>query len=161
MKKRPLFSPLIACLALSAMAASGSPALAEVENVSIPVEIAFDVPCVNGGAGETVVLTGDLHFLVSTTLNGNIARTKFHFQPQGISGYGSITGDKYQGTGVTQGQLKSSLENGQASVTMINNFRIIGQGPGNNFLVHENTHLTINANGDVTAFVDNFTADCK
>ena len=31
----------------------------------------------------------------------------------------------------------------------------------NNFLVHENTHVTVNANGEVTASVDNFSVDCK
>ena len=43
----------------------------------------------------------------------------------------------------------------------MNNFRIIGQGPGNNFLVHETFHVTINANGVVTATVDNFSVECK
>src|SRR5438128_141126 len=28
--------------------------------------------------------------------------------------------------------------------------RVIGPGPGNNYLVHENLHFTINANGTVT-----------
>src|SRR6266567_741998 len=42
-----------------------------------------------------------------------------------------------------------------------NNVRIIGQGPGNNLLVHENAHITINANGTVTVFHDNFSVDCK
>jgi len=44
--------------------------------------------------------------------------------------------------------------------TSVNNFRIIGQGPGNNSVVHENTHITINANGTITASVDNFKATC-
>jgi hypothetical protein len=43
----------------------------------------------------------------------------------------------------------------------VNNFRIIGQGKGNNFLVHENLHLTINANGVATAVHDNFSIDCR
>src|SRR6266571_2847053 len=30
-----------------------------------------------------------------------------------------------------------------------------------NFLIHENFHITINANGRVTAFVDNFSVDCR
>src|SRR6266704_1863397 len=36
-----------------------------------------------------------------------------------------------------------------------------GQASGNNFLIHENFHITINANGRVTAFVDNFSVDCR
>ncbi len=70
--------------------------------------------------------------------------------PQGISGVGLDTGDKYQGAGVTQDHFKGSFNNGQFNQTFVNNFRIIGQGPGNNFLVHENFRLTINANGEVT-----------
>jgi hypothetical protein len=131
------------------------------ENVSFPVDILIDIPCANGGAGETVTLTGDLHIIMTFVVNGNMVRGKYHFQPQGISGFGSVTGDRYQATGVTQGQFKASLKDGKALVTSENNFRIIGQGPGNNFLVHENLHLSINANGDVATAVDHLGIDCK
>jgi hypothetical protein len=33
--------------------------------------------------------------------------------------------------------------------------KIIGQGPGTNLLIHENFHLSINANGTLTALIDN------
>ena len=85
-------------------------------------------------------------------------RIKTHTQPQGISGQGLTTGDKYQATGVTQDQFNVTV--GQEE-TFVNNFRMIGQGPGNNFLVHETFHITINADGTVTTVVDNFGADCK
>ena len=77
-------------------------------------------------------------------------------------GSGETTGDKYQATGVTKASsFKASFQNGQAQQTFVNNFRIIGQGPGNNFLVHEVAHITFNANGIVTVFHDSFTIDCK
>lgn len=47
------------------------------------------------------------------------------------------------------------------NVTFVNNFRIIGQGPDNNFLVHENLHMTVNPNGALTSFVDNFSLTCQ
>jgi hypothetical protein len=59
---------------------------------------------------------------------------------------------------VTQSHF--NLKAGQQE-TDINNFRIIGQGPGNNFLVHDNFHISVNANGVVTSFHDNFGVDCK
>lgn len=127
----------------------------------IPIELAVFIPCANGGAGEDVLLTGSLHILSSFTINGNIVRGKSHFQPQGISGTGLSTGDKYQATGVTQDDFKGSFINGQFQQSFINNFRIIGQGPGNNYLVHTNFHVTVNANGVLTTVVDNFSADCK
>ncbi len=43
----------------------------------------------------------------------------------------------------------------------MNNFRIIGQGEGNNFLIHVNGHFTVNANGEVTVANVNFSADCR
>ncbi len=130
-------------------------------NVKIPVTIGVSIPCAAGGAGEEVFLSGYMHSLFHSTVNGNNFTTKVHTQPQGISGTGLTTGDKYQGTGVTQETLGGSFVNGQFSDTFVNNFRIIGQGRGNNYLVHETFHVTFNASGELTAFVDNFSVECK
>lgn len=144
------------------LAVLAAPVQAEVvDNESIDINLVVFVPCANGGAGELVELNGPLHILTTFNINGNNVRGKSHFQPQGISGFGLDTGDKYQATGATQDHFKGSFDNGQFNQTFVNNFRIIGQGPGNNFLVHENFHLTINANGEVTTVHDNFSVDCK
>ena len=128
------------------------------ENLKIPTGLVVFVDCANGGAGELVLLDGDLHVLTHITANKNGFHIKSHFQPQGISGTGQTTGDKYQATGVTQDQF--NLGPGE-TYTAINNFRSIGQGPGTNFLVHSTFHYTINANGELTVVVDNFRAECK
>ena len=131
----------------------------QTQNSVFPIDLAIFIPCANGGAGEDVVLSGNLHDLFHVTEDGHGGvHVKAHDSPQGISGIGQATGAKYQGTGVTQSEF--NLKVGQQD-TEINNFRIIGQGPGNNFLVHDNFHLTVNANGVVTSFHDHFTADCK
>jgi hypothetical protein len=57
--------------------------------------------------------------------------------------------------------ISGSLQNGQFETTFVNNFRIIGQGPGNNFLVHETAHITINADGTVRVNHDNLSTECK
>lgn len=46
-------------------------------------------------------------------------------------------------------------------VTFVNNFRVIGQGRDNNLSVHENPHMTVNPNGALTSFVDNFSLTCQ
>jgi hypothetical protein len=144
------------------LVALATPAQAAVEvNTSFDTFLVVFVPCANGGAGEIVDLQGPLHVLISFTINGNKVSGDSHFQPQGISGVGESTGDTYHATGVTQDHFDGSFNNGQFNETFINNFRIIGQGPGNNFLIHENFHVTINANGDLTSFHDNFSVDCK
>jgi hypothetical protein len=75
-----------------------------------------------------------------------------------VSGNGLTTGLKYQATGVTQGEFSGKI--GFES-TFINRFDIIGQGPNNNFSVHETMHITVNANGTETSFFDNFGVECK
>jgi hypothetical protein len=150
-----IFATIAAALLLTPTAAQS----AVVLNESFPVTIEVFVPCAAGGAGELVVLEGNLHGLITVTENANHLSIKTHFQPQGISGTGLTTGDKYQATGVTQDHFKIGI--GAETFTFVNNFRIIGQGPGNNFLVHQTFHLTFNANGQLTATVDNFSVECK
>lgn len=155
-------SPRAIVCVLAALASAILPANAAVQvNDRTDISLSVFIPCAAGGAGELVDLTGPLHTLMTFTINGNNVSGFFHFQPQGISGTGETTGDKYQGTGVTQESFKTSLQNGQANMTFVNNFRIIGQGAGNNFLVHETLHITINADGNVTVFHDNFSVECK
>jgi len=147
------------CIALLVLAALQISHAAVITNVSVPVNIPVFIPCAAGGTGELVVLSGDLHVLVRFTRSksGGV-HAAAHFQPQGISGVGQTTGEKYQATGVTQDEFNARIG---VEETFVNNFRIIGQARGNNFLIHENFHITINANGRVTAFVDNFRVDCR
>jgi hypothetical protein len=147
-------------LAVVLLTISVQPIHAAVQtNVKVPVNIGVFIPCAADGAGEVVFLTGNLHVLLRFTMDqaGGIHATS-HFQPQGISGNGQTTGDKYQGTGVTQDEFNAKVG---VEETLINNFRIVGQGPGNNVLIHENIHITFNANGVPTASVDNFSVDCR
>jgi hypothetical protein len=94
----------------------------------IPIDIGVFVPCALNGAGEVVLLSGDLHVLFHFTDDG---AGGFHVMseanPQGISGTGLTSGDKYQGTGVTRQNFNSGAPLPFNS-TFVNNFRIIGEG---------------------------------
>jgi hypothetical protein len=161
-RRRGLFIRLSALTLVLSAVFSGSARAAVTENDKISFDgFTMFVPCANGGAGEFVVFTGNLHVLTTFTINGNNVSGKYHFQPEGLTGVGQTTGDKYHGTGGTQGTFKGSLQNGQYQQTDVNNFRLIGQGPGNNFLVHDVVHTTINANGTVSTVVDQHSVDCK
>ena len=138
------------------------PANAMVEvNDKTDISLTVFIPCAAGGAGEIVDLSGPLHTLISFTITGRNVSGYFHFQPQGISGIGETSREKYHATGVTLETFKNSLQNGLANFTFVNNFRIIGQGSGNNFLVHETLHMTVNANGSLTVIHDNFSIECR
>jgi hypothetical protein len=143
-------------------AVSGASAAAETftESANIPLDLEVFVPCAAGGAGEMVFLSGSLHTQSHFTADGAGGfLTESHFSPQGVSGVGLTSGDKYQATGVTRDSFH--VTGLPYESTFVNNFRIIGQGTGNNYLVHENFHLTVNANGEVTASVDNFRVECR
>ena len=86
------------------------------------------VPCANGGAGEVISGSLQLHILTTVTVNGNKLSAKFHFQPQSSTLVGAITGDAYQATGVTQGSFNGTFRNGLYTETDVNNFRLIGSG---------------------------------
>ena len=157
-KNTTILMLLFAALALFTVQANGAKQINDMSDINLTVF----VPCAAGGAGELVDLNGPLHTLITFTINGNNVSGMAHFQPQGLSGTGEATGDKYQATGVTKdSSFKLSFQNGQANQTFVNNFRIIGQGPGNNYLVHEVAHITFNANGTVTVLHENLSIDCK
>jgi hypothetical protein len=150
----------LALLAILTLAIAAPQTMAQATtntiNVQNPINISVFIPC----AGEIVTLSGDLHTLIHVTQDGRGGtHLKIHNQPQGITGEGEVTGDKYQGTGVTQREINST--GGAFEFTFVNNFRIIGQGTGNNFLVHATLHVTVSANGDVTANVVNTSTECK
>jgi len=86
---------------------------------------------------------------------------KMHFQPQRLNGVGLTTGDKYPGNVVTQEQYNIRPDGLPYEDTFVNNFRIIGQGKGNNYLVHDVWHITTNANGEITADLVHSSVECK
>lgn len=133
---------------------------AVVVNEIIPLDgLTAFVECADGGNGEDVVFTGSLHELVTVTLDANGGfHAKEQDQPQGATGIGQSTGDKYQLVGVYQNKFNGKVG---STFTFVYNFRVIGQGPGNNFLLHETVHYTVNANGTTTVFHGNFKIDCK
>jgi hypothetical protein len=130
-------------------------------NESVPYDAVVFVPCANGGLGEDVHLTGYLHMTNSVTNDGHGGfHVTWQTNPQGVTGVGLTTGDKYQGTGVTRSNTNAKPPF-PYETTFVNNFRIIGQGPGNNFLVHQVMHMTVDANGNVVVNFDKSSTECK
>jgi len=138
-----------------------SQAFTTTTNEFVPFAQTAFVPCANGGAGEFVAVSGILHIQTHVTINQNRLILKTQFQPQGAAGVGLITGDVYHGTGVTSFTDTIPNPSGAQTSTFINNFRFIGPGPDNNLQVHQNVHITFNANGELTSDVDNLSIDCN
>ena len=131
--KVSLITVLILLIALLAPGSASAAADTFTVSSSFPIDILVFIPCAAGGAGELVELTGNLHdlFHVTFTPSGTY-RISFVDNPQGITDTGWTTGAKYQGTGITRDNFGGRIGYEE---TFINNFKIIGQGTGNNFLI--------------------------
>ena len=157
--KRLLITTALAVVGVGTGVTSAQAAVVFNETQTIPFEVF--VPCANGGAGEVVSGTVDLHILISLTVNGNHLSMKEHFQPQSSNIIGETTGDQYQATRVGQDMTHDNLQNGQFNTTVVNDFGIIGPRPDNNLTLHDNVHIAFNANGELTVAHENVRLDCK
>jgi hypothetical protein len=118
------------------------------------------VPCANGGAGEFVQVTGTVHVQTHEIRNGDHVRLRINGHTQRSAGVGLITGDVYHESSMTQTSRTFTLPDGANGFTQVTTFRFIGQGTAGNFQIFEVLHLQINANGEVTAVVQNHNASC-
>jgi len=149
---------VLAAVAAVALATANLAQAAVSSNVSVPLATSTFVPCANGGAGEVVNLTGSLHILATVTFDsaGGVHGTLL-FNPQNVSGVGSVSGAGYRGTGET---LSTFSGNVGAVSSLVNNFRIIGAGGAASLQVHENIAVVVNANGTVTTSIDHVSVTC-
>jgi hypothetical protein len=120
------------------------------------------ISCANDGAGESVALAGEIEIHSHSTedANGGV-HLSTHVRPSHVVGIGLSTGAIYRGTGGTFEAEGDAAGGYPATYSFVNNFRIIGQGPGNNLTMHMTVHQTMNANGELTADVDLTNSDCK
>lgn len=141
----------VVCFGLS-MSASAE----VVQNVFLPLNQAVNNAC----TGELVLLSGELHLLITNQPTGNGLRIGTHSQPAGATGTGTVSGATYHATGVT---VQDFFVDGPPpwDRTFVNNFYIIGEGDAPNFRVHATIHITINANGETTADVMEVRTSCN
>ncbi len=151
-----------ALLGALALLGPGPATAAVTNNITFPFATTVFVPCANNGAGEVVALSGNLHDTsIVTVSNGDMVIIKSRMQMQDVGGVGQTTGDKYRASGATQtGMQFEGINHFPFVFSFSNNFRVVGQGPGNNFTLHAIVHSTINANGALTSTMDRASTDC-
>ena len=132
-----------------------------IANDKDDIDFSAFVPCADDGNGEFIEGTGRLHALFRETVDANGGvHFGFHFQPMGLKATGLTTGDRYHATGVTQGSTSVGSGGLPISDTYINRFHLVGDGGAVTYYVRETIHVTFNANGELTAIVDNTEITC-
>src|SRR3954464_2843517 len=122
-------------------------------NEDFPISGLLVTPC----NGELVQYSGSLHETIHVTANNNTFHIGEHVNAQDVSGVGLTTGAQYRIS--DSFNISENLAAGE-TFTQGENFHVIGQGQTPNFVLHTLFHITVDANGNVTSFVDNFTTDC-
>jgi hypothetical protein len=129
-----------------------------------PVEFTTFVPCLNVGAGEgeSIALSGRAQFVyVSTTDPTGAQHIEELTINQQISGVGLTSGDVYRLAGAHRSGFNARYGGSPFEFDVINAFHLIRVGGGAVLAVHETSHVTVNANGEVTAHVENFSIVCE
>lgn len=129
-------------------------------NLTIPTQFHAQNPCAGGRFGEIVVFTGDQHLVFGQTsrANGHLS-SMLHWNAEDVVGVGQYTGYQYRATGVTQDHIVSNAPLPYTETTT-NNYHIIGQGQATNMDLHELVHVTVDANGNVSAWVTDYNLVC-
>ena len=147
----------LSLLVATAWQSASAPAASIQISRDEPINLSLYISC----AGEYVDVSGTTHVTLDFTVSANGSTLVMHVNPQGLVGVGQTTGDIYRATGVTQVATTVAAGGYPYEYTVVNNFRFIGPGSGNNYNLHSLQHATVNANGSMTVFIDSFSIDCK
>lgn len=108
--------------------------------------------------GEDIYFEGVFHVNISENIAANGSfHAKYHINAKG-TGVGLSSGATYQWNDSINESFNGNVGE---TYTFNQSWKIIGQGQAPNFKLNDHFHITINANGDVTAIVSDFSAECK
>ena len=151
--KTLILSMLVALMALAMV-----PVNAEVvQNERIQLEGWAGSECTE----EEIYITGEAHIVYAVTEDGAGGyHVKMHENVK-ATGVGDVTGDKYQLNEVFNEEFNAAADSIPYEATYVVNYGLIGQGKDNNLKGHILMHVTVNANGEVTAEIENYEMDCR
>jgi len=147
-----------AALLASALAfMPGAASAAVVTNVQAPLNITVVSPC----NGDVIAVTGSIHLLASSTSDGSGGfHITFMDNVSQVTGVGSVSGATYHGVG---GDWFSANARPPFPVelTATDVFGLISTGSAPNFVVTDTLHITLNADGTLTANVARLSITCR
>ena len=127
------------------------PPLWAATSTTIPLHAIRSGDCTS----EQVELSGRIHLVSQVQSDGTVVG---HFNYQGVSGVGLTSGTTYRSSSVDNFRLAAPLP---SDITSVSSFRLISSGTEDNLLVRVLFHITVNANGEVTAEVEDVNIECE
>jgi len=116
----------------------------------------------NSCTGELLTITsGIVHIDLHETINNTKLSLEQHTNTRNLKMVNPVNGAVYSGTSSSKVSENVSLLGGTVTLTQVNTAMFTTPGGKNNSEVKYDLHITFNANGNVTAQVDNFRSGCK
>jgi hypothetical protein len=134
--------------------------LTQIEEI-VPFSSTRFIPCINGGAGEDVVVSGTAKNTWTEFLDGNEGyHYRSSFQTLEYGAIGQVTGDIYQGVG---GKERQNVNVGFTGFPVSANFtaNYNFHGPHNNFRETVRSMIVLNANGELKVNFQTVSIDCN
>jgi hypothetical protein len=172
MSRLARFAPAALIVSLAAVAACDAPtptapapapalpgpsfsnaAFSVTSNETFPMTDVVVNPC----NGESVQLGGTVHDVVHVTINGNVFSVMEHANGADVSGVGRTTGASYKGNDVLASHFSAAAG---VETSVVESITMNAKGSTPSFVIKLVEHITIDANGVVTASVDNRTTSC-
>ena len=141
-------------------------AMADATPTTSSTTVPFISEKYNSCSNELVVLSGEEHILLHSTVDtsGGLHFT-IEMNIDQVRGLGLSSGTSYVGTSASSDTGHNIIGRGSfvgpAEMTATNEFNMISKGAQPNFLAHLTSHITVNAQGQVTAVVADFSIDCR
>ena len=107
----------------------------------------------NECAGEEIEVTQTVYFRLVWIVNNNRNNSHVNIRREGI-GIGLTTGTQYNFHGNYNDVANASINNGQYSFGLVENYHLVAPGPNNNLSFHIMAKYIVNANGEV--IIDEF-----
>jgi len=155
--------PLHLILILLALGGLAIPASAGADGTALttifrtPIDGMTSTSC---STPEPISFSGQYQSVFHYTLDGTpVAHFSGAVTSSGV-GTGLVTGTSYRFAGASSSSTNEAPNGFPYHNTFTNTFLLVSHGPGDNLLLRETTHVTINANGTLTAEVSNISFDC-
>jgi hypothetical protein len=123
-------------------------------STKVPLEAIVFNNC-TGDTGEEVKLSGTIHLVSQTQRDGSEVG---HFNWQNVSGVGLTSGTTYRASTVDNFRLKAPFP---SDIHSVRSLHLIGQGTEDNLLIKFLFHITVDANGEIRASIDDVSVKCR
>ena len=111
--------------------------------------------------GEAVLVSGTFHRVLTITNDGAGGfHVNDHIDYTGLEGTGAISGNQYVAKQISMVSFNVPAQTVGFEVTQPLMFTLIGQGTTPNEVFTALIHYTVNANGELTTYVDNLRVKC-